>query len=122
VRRLLASVTVLLALSLPGVARAQQSHTIVRVGAYINDVQQDETVLVVGAPGGVGSFFVQLAVAAGAKGIAPALPEDDDYLRDLGVSDRVDRNGTRPKRSARWIRRASPRSWMSSDRRPTPPC
>lgn len=51
-----------------------------------------ETVLVVGATGGVGSFFVQLAVAAGATVIAPALPEDHDYLRGLGVSEIVDRN------------------------------
>jgi NADPH:quinone reductase-like Zn-dependent oxidoreductase len=51
-----------------------------------------ETVLVAGAAGGVGSFFVQLAADAGAKVIAPALPEDDDYLRGLGVSELVDRN------------------------------
>ena len=40
-----------------------------------------ESVLVVGASGGVGSFFVQLAAAAGATVIAPALTEDDAYLR-----------------------------------------
>jgi NADPH:quinone reductase-like Zn-dependent oxidoreductase len=51
-----------------------------------------ETVLVVGASGGVGSFFVQLAAAAGANVIAPALPEDRDYLRGLGVSELIDRN------------------------------
>ena len=51
-----------------------------------------ETVLVVGATGGVGSFFVQLAAAAGATVIAPALPEDHDYLRGLGVTEIVDRN------------------------------
>jgi NADPH:quinone reductase len=50
------------------------------------------TVLVVGAAGGVGSFFVQLAAGAGATVIAPALPEDDDYLRGLGVSELVDRS------------------------------
>jgi NADPH:quinone reductase-like Zn-dependent oxidoreductase len=50
------------------------------------------TVLVVGATGGVGSFFVQLAAAAGANVVAPALPEDRDYLRGLGVSELVDRN------------------------------
>lgn len=53
---------------------------------------EGETVLVVGATGGVGSFFVQLAAAAGANVIAPALPEDHDYLRGLGVSELVDRN------------------------------
>jgi NADPH2:quinone reductase len=51
-----------------------------------------ETVLVVGAPGGVGSFFVQLAAEAGTNVIAPALPEDHDYLRGLGVSELIDRN------------------------------
>jgi NADPH:quinone reductase-like Zn-dependent oxidoreductase len=51
-----------------------------------------QTVLVVGATGGVGSFFVQLAAAAGAIVIAPALPEDHDYLRGLGVSELVDRD------------------------------
>lgn len=48
--------------------------------------------LVVGATGGVGGFFAQLAVAAGANVIAPALPEDRDYLRGLGVSELIDRN------------------------------
>ena len=54
---------------------------------------EGEAVLVVGATGGVGSFFVQLAAAAGATVIAPARPEDHDYLRRLGVSELVDRNG-----------------------------
>jgi NADPH2:quinone reductase len=53
---------------------------------------EGETVLVVGATGGVGSFFVQLAAAAGANVIAPALPDDHDYLHGLGVSELVDRN------------------------------
>jgi NADPH:quinone reductase len=51
-----------------------------------------ETVLVIGASGGVGSFFVQLAAAAGARVIAPALPEDQDYLRGLGIDEIIDRN------------------------------
>ena len=50
-----------------------------------------ESVLVVGATGGVGSFFVQLASAAGAHVIAPALAEDGDYLRWLGVHELLDR-------------------------------
>lgn len=48
--------------------------------------------LVVGAAGGVGSFFVQLAADAGASAIAPALPEDHDYLRGLGAGEVIDRN------------------------------
>jgi len=58
---------------------------------------EGETVLVIGAPGGVGSFFVQLAAAAGANVIAPALPEDRDYLNGLGVREVVDRD-LRPDR------------------------
>jgi NADPH:quinone reductase len=57
---------------------------------------EGETVLVVGGSGGVGSFFVQLAAAAGANVIAPALPEDHDYLRGLGVSELIDRNADVP--------------------------
>ena len=54
-------------------------------------LQAGETVLVVGASGGVGSFLVQLAAAAGASVIATALPEDEEYLRGLGVGELVDR-------------------------------
>jgi NADPH:quinone reductase len=50
------------------------------------------TVLVVGATGGVGSFAVQLAANAGATVIAPALAEDGDYLRGLGVAELLDRD------------------------------
>src|SRR5215204_1003159 len=50
-------------------------------------VSEGDTVLVVGANGGVGSFAVQLAANAGATMIAPGLPEDEDYLRDLGISE-----------------------------------
>ncbi len=54
---------------------------------------QGDTLLVVGATGGVGSFAVQLATAAGATVIAPALPEDEGYLRALGVADILARDG-----------------------------
>jgi NADPH:quinone reductase len=55
-------------------------------------LSEGDSLLVVGATGGVGSFFVQLAASAGAKVIAPALPEDHDYLRGLGVGELLDRN------------------------------
>jgi NADPH:quinone reductase-like Zn-dependent oxidoreductase len=55
-------------------------------------LDRDETVLVIGAAGGVGSLFVQLAAGAGAHVIAPALPEDEGYLRDLGAAELLDRN------------------------------
>jgi len=54
---------------------------------------EGETVLVLGAAGGVGSFFVQLAADAGANVVAPALPEDREYLQGLGVHELVDRSG-----------------------------
>jgi NADPH2:quinone reductase len=54
---------------------------------------QGDTVVMVGANGGVGSVAVQLAAAAGATVVAPGLPEDHDYLRDLGVAEVLDRNG-----------------------------
>jgi NADPH2:quinone reductase len=52
-----------------------------------------ETVLVVGATGGVGSLAVQLGGRAGATIIAPAMAEDEDYLRGLGVTEFVPRDG-----------------------------
>jgi NADPH2:quinone reductase len=55
-------------------------------------VSEGDTVLVVGATGGVGSFAVQLAAHAGATVIAPALPEDEEYLRGRGVSELLDRD------------------------------
>jgi len=54
---------------------------------------QGDTVLMVGANGGVGTIAVQLAAAAGATVLAPGLPEDDDYLRGLGVAEVLDRTG-----------------------------
>jgi len=55
-----------------------------------------DRVLVVGATGGVGSVAVQLAARAGATVIAPALAEDEGYLRDLGVTEVIDRGAAPP--------------------------
>jgi NADPH:quinone reductase-like Zn-dependent oxidoreductase len=49
-----------------------------------------ERVLIVGAPGGAGSFCVQLAARRGAHVIASGLPGDAGYLRDLGAADVVE--------------------------------
>src|SRR5215210_4399519 len=57
------------------------------------ELSEGDTVLIVGATGGVGSLAVQLAVRAGATVVAPALPEDEAYLRDLGVSELLPRDG-----------------------------
>jgi NADPH:quinone reductase len=51
-----------------------------------------DTVLIVGATGGVGSLAVQLAARAGATVVAPALGEDEAYLRELGVSELLPRD------------------------------
>jgi NADPH:quinone reductase len=57
------------------------------------DPQDGETVLIIGAAGGVGSFAVQLARRAGAHIIAPGLPEDEGFLVDLGVDHVIPRDG-----------------------------
>jgi NADPH:quinone reductase len=57
------------------------------------DLSEGDTVLVVGAPGGVGSVAVQLVAQAGATIVAPALPEDEAYLRGLGVTEILPREG-----------------------------
>jgi NADPH:quinone reductase len=56
------------------------------------ELSDGHTVLIVGATGGVGSFAVQLASGAGANVVAPALPEDETYLRELGVSELLPRD------------------------------
>lgn len=57
------------------------------------ELQEGETVLIVGAAGGVGCFAVQLARRAGAHIIAPGLPEDEGFLVDLGVDHVIPRDG-----------------------------
>lgn len=74
-----------------GVAVFASATAVVAVDAIAP--QPGGTVLVVGATGGVGSFVVQLLRAAGATVVAPALPEDEAYLRDLGVGEIVPRDG-----------------------------
>lgn len=56
-------------------------------------LEPGQTVLIAGAPGGVGTIAVQLLAASGVTIIAPALPEDVDYLHALGVTDVVAREG-----------------------------
>jgi NADPH:quinone reductase-like Zn-dependent oxidoreductase len=57
------------------------------------ELQEGETVLIVGAAGGVGCFAVQLARRAGAHIIAPGLPQDEGFLVDLGVDHVIPRDG-----------------------------
>jgi NADPH:quinone reductase-like Zn-dependent oxidoreductase len=50
-----------------------------------------DTVLIMGATGGVGAFAVQFAAQRGARVIASARPgEDDAFVRSLGATDTID--------------------------------
>lgn len=49
-----------------------------------------QTVLVIGATGGLGLFATQLAKAEGARVIATGKAEDEQYLRELGADDVID--------------------------------
>ncbi|MGW5134595.1 NADP-dependent oxidoreductase [Streptomyces sp. NPDC004135] len=51
------------------------------------EVKDGESVLVVGATGGVGTAVVPLLAAAGARVIATGTPADADVLRELGASE-----------------------------------
>jgi NADPH:quinone reductase-like Zn-dependent oxidoreductase len=55
-------------------------------------VRGGETVLIHGASGGVGSFAVQLARAAGAHVIATGSARNHDHLRELGAAETIDYN------------------------------
>ncbi len=57
------------------------------------ELSSGQTVVIVGATGGVGSIVVQLAKAAGATVVAPAFPDDEEFLRGLGVDDVLPRDG-----------------------------
>jgi NADPH:quinone reductase-like Zn-dependent oxidoreductase len=57
------------------------------------DLSPGDTVLIVGATGGVGSAAAQLTGAAGATVLAPGLSEDEPYLRGLGVTEVLPRDG-----------------------------
>jgi len=54
------------------------------------DLRAEQTLLVVGASGGVGSFLVQLAAARGARVIATVASSlQSEFLRSLGVAETV---------------------------------
>lgn len=53
-------------------------------------VRPGETVLIHGAAGGVGSFAVQFAKAAGARVLATASAANQEFLRDLGADVTID--------------------------------
>jgi NADPH:quinone reductase len=51
---------------------------------------EDDKVLIVRAAGGVGSFAVQMAAAAGAHVLAVARGANSEYLRELGAAEVID--------------------------------
>ena len=54
------------------------------------DPGEGETVLIVGATGGVGSYAVQLAARRGARVIATARRDNEAYVRKLGAVETID--------------------------------
>ncbi len=53
-------------------------------------LSEGQTVIAVGATGGVGSYFVQLAARRGARVVAVCRGENADYARGLGAADVID--------------------------------
>jgi NADPH:quinone reductase-like Zn-dependent oxidoreductase len=49
-----------------------------------------DTILVVGATGGVGAFVIQLAATRGATVIATAKPDEVAFVRELGATETID--------------------------------
>jgi NADPH:quinone reductase-like Zn-dependent oxidoreductase len=54
------------------------------------DLGDGETVLIVGATGGVGSYAVQLAARRGARVIATARQANEAFVRELGATETID--------------------------------
>jgi NADPH2:quinone reductase len=55
------------------------------------DPKPGDTVLIMGATGGVGAFAVQLAAQRGARVLASAKPgEDEAFVRELGAAETID--------------------------------
>lgn len=54
------------------------------------DIRNGETVLIVGATGGVGAYAVQLAARHGARAIATARQVNEVFVRELGAAETID--------------------------------
>ncbi len=70
------------ALSLAGVSALQMVEA--------SDLKAGDTVLLLGASGGIGSIAVQLVTAAGATSIAVTRAANHDYVRNLGARETID--------------------------------
>lgn len=58
------------------------------------DFKDGDTLLIVGATGGVGTLAIQLASMRGATVISTARPEDEAFVRDLGAIQTIDHTGS----------------------------
>ena len=56
----------------------------------VGQLQKGQSVLILGASGGVGSFAVQFAIELGAKVAATTSPRNADYVRSLGAHEVLD--------------------------------
>jgi NADPH:quinone reductase len=74
--------TVAAAIPTAGVTALNMADTLV--------LSNGQTVVVIGATGGVGSYFVQLAARRGARVVAVCRGENADYARGLGAVDVID--------------------------------
>src|SRR5215216_5514524 len=54
------------------------------------DIKEDQTILIVGATGGVGSYAIQLAARRGARVIATAHRTNKALVRELGAAETID--------------------------------
>lgn len=58
------------------------------------NLQEDQTVLILGASGGVGSLAIQLAKAKGARATGVASEKNHDYMKELGADETIDYRDT----------------------------
>lgn len=58
------------------------------------DLREDQTVLILGASGGVGSLGIQLAKARQAKVIGVASEKNHEYMKELGADEAIDYQDT----------------------------
>jgi NADPH:quinone reductase-like Zn-dependent oxidoreductase len=56
-------------------------------------LKEEETVLIAGAAGGVGTIAVQIAASLGARVLGTASPRNHDYLLSLGAAEAIDYHG-----------------------------
>jgi NADPH2:quinone reductase len=68
-----------------------------QAGLEVLKVKKDQTLLVFGASGGVGSLAVWLGNEKGATVVGTARPDAQEYVRSLGAAHAIDANSTGPQ-------------------------